>query len=50
MSLFLRTWMAVLLLAMSLNGVARADLPTGTFQVLGRSHVDGYSAGLTEAD
>ena len=50
MSLFLRTWMAVLAVGMALNGAAQADSQVGTFQVLGRSHVDGYRAGLNEAD
>ena len=50
MRLFLRTCMAVLALGVALNGTVRADSVVGTFQVLGRSHVDGYQAVLTEAD
>ncbi|MBE8600490.1 transporter substrate-binding domain-containing protein [Pseudomonas sp. MAFF 301451] len=46
----MRTWMAVLAVGMALNGAAQADSQVGTFQVLGRSHVDGYRAGLNEAD
>ncbi|NMX91258.1 MULTISPECIES: transporter substrate-binding domain-containing protein [unclassified Pseudomonas] len=50
MSLFLRKWIALLVLGIALNGTVLADSPVGTFQVLGRSGVDGYHAVLTEAD
>jgi two-component system sensor histidine kinase EvgS len=42
--------MVVLVLGMALNGAALAGSQVGAFQVLGRSHVDGYQAVLTEAD
>ena len=50
MSTDLRTWIAALAFGMTLNGSALADSQATTFQVLGRSHVDGYSAVLTEAE
>ncbi|WLG33563.1 transporter substrate-binding domain-containing protein [Pseudomonas simiae] len=50
MSLFLRKWMALLVLGIALSGNVLADSQAGTFQVLGRSHVDGYQAVLTEDD
>lgn len=50
MRLLSRTTMAFLLLGMSLNTAAQADSQMDVFQLLGRSHIDGYSAGLVEAD
>ncbi|AZF16591.1 transporter substrate-binding domain-containing protein [Pseudomonas sp. R3-18-08] len=50
MSTDLRTWIAAAALGMTLNGTVLAELRADTFQVLGRSHVDGYSAALAEAD
>lgn len=49
MSTDLRTWITALAFGITLNGSALADSQANTFQVLGRSHVDGYSAVLTEA-
>lgn len=50
MSLFLRKWMALLVLGIALNGNVLANSQVDTFQVLGRSQVDGYQAVLTEDD
>ncbi|WP_081372211.1 transporter substrate-binding domain-containing protein [Pseudomonas fluorescens] len=48
MSTDLRTWIAALAFGMTLNGSVLADSQANTFHVLGRSHVDGYRAMLTE--
>ena len=50
MRLILRTWAAALLLGMTFSGTVRADAQMDSFEVFGRSHVEGYSAGLAEAD
>lgn len=46
----LRTWWIALVLGALFNGGVLADSQVGTFEVLGRSHIEDYNAALAEAD
>nr|WP_256351170.1 transporter substrate-binding domain-containing protein [Pseudomonas sp. E6002] len=46
----MRRWLMAIVLVGTFNGTVLADGPVETYQVLGRSHVEGYGASLSEQD